>query len=584
MIFASTVLVGTVSGKPIERIPVIVGFKDLPDAALVHAHGGQIIYQYSLIPAIACRLPVHAIGALQKNPKVAYIEADMQVFASDAELDNSWGVKRIGSGTVHDSGNEGAGIKVAVIDTGINYLHEELSSVFKGGWDFVNNDADPMDDNGHGTHCAGIIAAADNNQIVVGVAPQASLYAVKVLNSAGSGSTSTVIAGIQWAVQNGMQVISMSLGASSGTTSLKQACDNAYNQGVILVAASGNDYKSVISYPARYSSVIAVGATDSQDVRAIFSNYGTGLELMAPGVSILSTYIDVTSNDGRNIDVVYMSGTSMACPHVAGAAALALASPVDSQFDSDHDGVWDASEVRAKLQATADDLGASGWDQYYGYGLVDADEAAIPTVADTTPPTISELTPEDGSTVYVANPFVSAKLTDASGVNSTSVTMKIDGSAVSSTYNSQSGLVTFDPSSLSDGSHTVDLSVKDMKGNLAARSWTFSVDTSRKWHVESIVMALVTAGSNTYATATVKVVDSNSSPLLGSAVIGEWLVAGKSFVSSGVTVANGMVTLQSDNVENAEAGMTFTVKVSTVVLDGYNLDWISSVMTNSIMK
>ena len=250
-----------------------------------------------------------------------------------------------------------------MLDTGINYNHEELIGAYVSGVDLINNDADPFDDNGHGTHCAGIIAAAhDNNDVVVGVAPQVSLYSVKVLNSAGSGSMSTIISGIQWAVDHGMQVISMSLGASTGSTSLQQACDNAYNQGVLLVAASGNDYRSSINYPARYDSVVAVGATDSLDRRASFSNYGTGLELMAPGVNILSTYKDVSPNDNRNIDVVTMSGTSMATPHVAGVAALVFASPIDQIYDADHDGVWDASEVRTKLQSTANDLGTSGKD------------------------------------------------------------------------------------------------------------------------------------------------------------------------------------------------------------------------------
>ena len=119
----------------------------------------------------------------------------------DAELSASWGVMKIGADTVQATGNQGEGIKVAVIDTGINYLHEDLQANYKGGYDFVNKDADPFDDNGHGTHCAGIIAAADNNIAVVGVAPKASLYALKVLNSAGSGYTSDIIAAIQWALR-----------------------------------------------------------------------------------------------------------------------------------------------------------------------------------------------------------------------------------------------------------------------------------------------------------------------------------------------------------------------------------------------
>lgn len=626
----------------------------MPDAALIHAHGGEITYQYSIINAIACSLPAQAVTVLQKNPKVAYVEEDIQVSAADIELDNSWGVKHIGAGTVHQSGNEGKGIKVAVLDTGINYNHEELIAVYKGGVDIINNDADPWDDNGHGTHCAGIIAVADNNNdVVVGVAPQVSLYSVKVLNSAGSGSISTIIAGLQWAVNNNMQVISMSLGASTGTTSLQQACDNAYNQGILIVAASGNDYRSTISYPAKYDSVIAVGATDSLDRRASFSNYGVGLELMAPGVNILSTYIDVSPTDGRNIDVVYMSGTSMATPHVAGVAALVFASPIDQIYDADHDGVWDASEVRAKLQSTADDLGASGKDNVYGYGLVDAAKATTGSV-DNVPPTISSITPTDGSAINTVAPTISATVSDASGINSNSIYMQLDGVEVTSNYDSATGLVSCPTTILSQDSHTVSLTVADTRGNTATKTWTFTVDTiapdqvtdltvikvstnridlswtpnsnpakynvyrddvkvattttasysdtgltpsttysysvtavdsagnegipsditsaktsdARPMHVETIVITLKTSGFNTYATATIKIVDANNNPLSGATVTGTWSGA-PTDSDTAKTNAAGTVVVTSDNVRNAARGTTFTFTVTGVTLSGY---------------
>jgi hypothetical protein len=479
IILVSSVFVGGAFAASTEKIPVIVGFKDLPDAALIHAHGGDITYQYSIINAIACSLPSQAVDALQKNHNVAYVENDIQVSAADIELDNSWGVKHIGAGTVQASGNEGQGIKVAVLDTGINYLHEELTAAtggaYKGGVDIINNDADPFDDNGHGTHCAGIIAAADNdNNVVVGVAPKVSLYSVKVLNSQGSGSTSTIIAGIQWAVNNHMQIISMSLGASTGTTSLQQACDNAYAAGILVVAASGNDYRSTISYPAKYDSVIAVGATDSSDNRASFSNYGDGIELMAPGVNILSTYIDVSPKDGRNIDVLYMSGTSMATPHVAGVAALVFASTIDPNFDANHNGVWDASEVRAKLQSSADDLGASGKDNTYGYGLVDAVKATTSSV-DNAPPTISGITPNDGALINTAAPTISATVSDASGIGS--INMQLDGFAVTP-INYVGTIVSYQATSLSQGLHQVSLTATDTLGNPpATKTWTFTVDS-----------------------------------------------------------------------------------------------------------
>jgi subtilisin family serine protease len=198
VISVTVVLAGSAADndtKPKE--PVIIGFESTPgpaDKAIVRGHGGDIKYSYTIINAIAAKLPEPAIENIQKNPRVTYVEMDGEVHTLDAELDNSWGVKRIGAGTVHDSGNKGTGIRVAILDTGIDDDHPDLSVV--GGINYVvgspfddkfNDNWD--DDNGHGTHCAGIVAALDNEAGVIGVAPEASLYAVKVLGSNGRGWT-----------------------------------------------------------------------------------------------------------------------------------------------------------------------------------------------------------------------------------------------------------------------------------------------------------------------------------------------------------------------------------------------------------
>jgi len=233
------------------------------------------------------------------------------------------------------------------------------------------------DDSGHGTRCAGIVAAVDNDIGVIGVAPQAWLYGVKVLDRRGSGYVSDVILGIEWSIENEMQVISMSLGTSSDVQSFHDACDAAYTAGIVLVAAAGNsgdtDPDSDVIYPAKYASVIAVAATDDTDTRASWSSDGPEVELAAPGVDIFSTW--------KGGEYETKSGTSMACPHVARTAALVLAAPEDTARDSiaNGDGTWTNEEVRAVLQATADDLGAEGFDNYYGHGLVDAEEVATGT-------------------------------------------------------------------------------------------------------------------------------------------------------------------------------------------------------------
>jgi subtilisin len=351
-------------GPPDGLVKVLIGFKEKPGAAqqaMVRGVGGKIKYTYNIIPAIAASIPEVAIEALKKNPNITDVELDSMVYALDAELDNSWGVKRIGAGNVHDPLvpiSNGFGVKVAIIDTGIDYTHPDLDSNYKGGWDFVNSDGDPMDDEGHGTHVAGIIAAEDNKEGVVGVAPQAELYALKVLDEEGYGYVSDVVYAIQWSTVNGIKVINMSLGGKRNIF-LEWACNLAYySDGLLLVAAAGNG--GAVIYPAAYSSVIAVSATDEYDNLASFSSTGKQVELAAPGVEINSTLLG-----GGYIE---HDGTSMASPHVAGTAALVIAS-----------GISDVIEVRAKLQDTAEDIRLSTREQ--GYGLVDAAEAVAPGVS-----------------------------------------------------------------------------------------------------------------------------------------------------------------------------------------------------------
>jgi len=177
-----------------------------------------------------------------------------------------------------------------------------------------------------------------------------------VLGNDGSGYTSDIIQGLDWCVAHGMKVASMSFGGG-GTTSLQYACDRAYTYGVLLVAAAGNNGGAIL-YPAAYSSVMAISAVDSTGVRPSWSNYGSKIELAAPGVSIYSTY--------KGDTYATMSGTSMACPHVSGTAALAYASGLTTNV-----------AVRKRLTGTAEDLGTKGFDVYYGYGLVDAQKAAM---------------------------------------------------------------------------------------------------------------------------------------------------------------------------------------------------------------
>jgi subtilisin len=479
ILLTSMFFVSTAFAAPDEKTPVIVGFKGLPDAALIHAHGGQITSEYSIIHAIACNLPTQAIDALQKNPQIAYIVNDFEVTALEYGYPiEDWGITQIGAENLHKSITPvlGSGIKVAVIDTGINWQHEDLSDNYVTGYDFVNRDADPMDDNGHGTHCSGIIAAAINNVeiAVVGVAPEASIYAYKVLNRYGSGTTSNIILGIQRAVADGVDIISMSLGSTSYSQGLSDACVAATSNNVVVVAAAGNSGNtatgSTVNYPAKFECVIAVGATDVNDKLASFSSTGPEVDVVAPGVNVLSDYKDVTPTDGRNYDTLYMSGTSMAAPHVAGTIALILS--VNPSLAP--------AQIQTILQAKAVDLGSAGVDNYYGYGRIDAVAAVAQAKIGPLP----------------------------------------------------------EPEKI-------------------------------KLHVGSIDMVLKTVSRNTYATATVTIVDTSGLSVSGATVTGKWTINGVAAdTDNGVTDATGKVIMQSNSVRNAPTGTTYTLTVTNVVKSG----------------
>jgi subtilisin len=349
-----------------DKVDVLVGFTQTPGAdeeALVRGFGGEIKRSFTLVPAMAVSLPEASVAGLSRNPNVTVIEPDGMFYAINyqTELDNTWGVKRIGAGEVHvhEGGNLGAGIKVAVIDSGIDDSHPDLNTV--GGYDFVNNDDDPMDDNGHGTHVAGTVAALRNGTGVVGVAPEADLYAYKVLNASGGGSYSNVIAALERAVNDKVNITNNSYGSSGDPGSLvKAAFDNSAAAGILHVAAAGNSGNPPgsgdnVGYPARWDSVVAVAATGTNDKRASWSSTGPAVEISAPGVNIRSTLMGGGYGN--------MSGTSMASPHVAGVAALVMAS-----------GITNAGDVRAVMNSTAIDLGNPN---HYGHGLVDAFSAVL---------------------------------------------------------------------------------------------------------------------------------------------------------------------------------------------------------------
>ncbi|WP_380677643.1 S8 family serine peptidase [Salinigranum sp. GCM10025319] len=409
--------------------------------------------------AVAGRFPEQARKALEKNPNIRYIEADGRMEAVAQSL--PWGVDRTDSDLTQDAGYTGEGADIAIIDSGIDADHPDLQANLGNGKAFAycSGCAESWDDdNDHGTHCAGIAAAVDNSEAVVGVAPSATLHAVKVLTSNGWGSYSDIAAGIQYVGDQGWDVASMSLGGSSYSYSVADAVEYATSQGVLCIAAAGNSgpCSDCVLFPATHPDVVAVSATDSGDGLAYFSSTGSEIDIAAPGYSILST----VSGGGT----AYFSGTSMACPHVAGAAGVLMANGYSN------------TEARARLEETAEDIGLSGNEQ--GSGLLDV-EAAMGSDDGNNRPSINIVAPSDGA---VVNGTVTIEV-DASDVEddegSLSVEVVVDGGQWrTATYVSSLGLYEYDwdTSSVSDGSHVIGARATDSRDN-TAESNTVGVTT-----------------------------------------------------------------------------------------------------------
>lgn len=306
---------------------------------------------------------------ISRMGKIEYVEPDYQAEALELTNDpgitenKQWGMYKI---KVADSGDSAwnyakstAEARIAIIDTGIDQDHEDLAGKVV---DSKNCTDSPTTDDlyGHGTHVAGIAAAVTNNSKgVAGLGYNASLLNAKALGDNGSGYYSWIANCIIWAADNGAKVINMSLGGSSGSRTLQNAVNYAWNKGVILTAAAGNSGNSSPTYPAYYSNIVAVAATDVNDRKASFSSYGRWVDVAAPGKEIYSTFPNHSNKIGKtNYD--YANGTSMATPHVAGLAALVWGTTYGT----------DKASVRKQIEGTADKITGTG--KYWTYGRINA--------------------------------------------------------------------------------------------------------------------------------------------------------------------------------------------------------------------
>ncbi|MEZ4659264.1 MAG: S8 family peptidase [Caldilineaceae bacterium] len=316
------------------------------------------------------------------NPAVHFVERD-DAIVEGAYLPNdpdfADNAKTYAQETIHlaaawDVSMGNADVIIAVLDTGLSLSHAELATRFVPGYDLMNGDDDPSDDHGHGTHVAGIIAAQMDNKVgTAGVCPNCRIMPVKVLDKQNLGSWSTVAEGIIYAVDHGAQIINVSLGGAKPSPTVEAAVEYAASKGVLIVAAAGNAHSTEPFYPAAYDHVLAVSATDKLDDLWPLSNSGDYIDVAAPGHMIYSTMPVELSND---VGYAYMTGTSMAAPHVAGLAGLLLS----------QDASRSAADLEAIITASADDLGEPGWDAAFGYGRINAYAALTYNGSDSQPP------------------------------------------------------------------------------------------------------------------------------------------------------------------------------------------------------
>ncbi|MFP7231410.1 S8 family serine peptidase [Bacillus subtilis] len=342
---------------------VIVVYKNKAGKESILDSDAEVEQQYKHLPAVAVTADQNTVKELQQDPDILYVEnnvsftaagsTDFKVLSDGSEISDNfeqWNLEPIQVKQAWKAGLTGKNVKIAVIDSGIS-PHEDLS--IAGGYSAVSYTSSYKDDNGHGTHVAGIIGAKHNGYGINGIAPEAQIYAVKALNQNGSGDLQGLLQGIDWSIANGMDIVNMSLGTTSDSQILHDAVDRAYEKGVLLVAASGNDGNGhPVNYPAAYSSVVAVSATNENNQLASFSSTGDEVEFSAPGTNITSTYLHQYYATG--------SGTSQAAPHAAAMFALL------KQRDPAETNV----QLRADMQKHIVDLGTAGRDQQFGYGFI----------------------------------------------------------------------------------------------------------------------------------------------------------------------------------------------------------------------
>jgi thermitase len=548
-----------------DDVNVIVGFHGNADSGIFNRHGGTATADLGGLRAVAGHVPPGQLKALREEAGVAYVEEDLIRQTSGVVTPNDtyytqYQATELGLIKVPAawSISQGAGVRVAVLDTGCQTNHPDINGKVKVVRNFTTGSlTDVSDINGHGTHTAGTVGAQTNNGAgVAGVGYSCELAIGKVLGNSGSGSDSGIAVGINWAATTaGAKVISMSLGGAGFSQTLEDAINAAWGAGVVVVAAAGNDSSSGIFYPADSPNCIAVAATDATGALASFSNYGSQVDIAAPGVDIASTY--------KSSGYALLSGTSMACPHIAGVAALVWGSPWGTS----------AASVRSRIEgkATQAVTGANAGT----LKLVDAESAVKPDSVPpgNTAPTVVILTPGNNSSALNSDQISftgTASDVEDVGLNAANLSWS---SSLDGFLGAGSGFTHM----LSVGTHTITASATDSGALTGSASVTVTVTALPPPPPSTATMVGVTSISygmsggkngtkNLLITATVK---DNLGVAVANATVS--IKINGSGPYSGTTGSGGTVTW---SVTNASSG-SYTTTVVGVTAAGLTWDGIT---------
>ena len=463
-------------------------------------HGAVTAGEIEQIKVKLIRVPAHALekvkAALEKNPHISFVEhnfiAEGAAEPNDEKYPSQWHLPKISAPDGWDMCTGSDIAPIAIIDSGVDPTHPDLSDKLICGYNFVENNTDTHDTLGHGTAVAGTAAAISNNVAgVAGVAWGNPIMPLVVLNSDNSATYYNVAKAITFAADNGIRVINISLGGSSSSSTMQNAINYAWTKGTLVFACAMNNATSTPNYPAACEHVMAVSATTSSDTRASFSNYGAWIDIAAPGVSILTT--------NRGGGYGYWSGTSFSSPVAAGLAGLIISANPDLTN----------TQVVEIITQNADDLGDPGFDQYYGYGRVNAHASLVAAIGtapepepDITDPLVSITSPDEGSTVS-SSITVSVSATD--NVEIERVELYIDGAFFGTSATNPHNFY-WNTNDLPEGYYELSATAYDASGNIGhSNSVTVYVSNFQDTTTPEVAITSPASGSSVSGGATVRV-------------------------------------------------------------------------------